>query len=140
MDHVSFFSLGILSNLDGNLRLANSLFAYPIVTPHIRILFLQKKMENSLETTTAKAVAGRFRNNMVGQPRMYIDILMITRRFTRGPGPADRRYSGAGHPQAPDEGGEVGAGASASPASRFRLPGELSPALVEPSESFHQAG
>ena len=68
-------------------------------------------MENSLETTTAKAVAGRFRNNMVGQPQMYIDILMITRRFTRGPGPADRRYSGAGHPQAPDEGGEVGAGA-----------------------------
>ena len=36
-------------------------------------------MENTLETTTAKAIAGRFRNNGVGQPQMYIDTLMITR-------------------------------------------------------------
>ena len=36
-------------------------------------------MENNLETTTAKAIAGRFRNNGISQPQMYIDTLMITR-------------------------------------------------------------
>ena len=36
-------------------------------------------MENTLELTTAKAIAGRFRNNGVGQPQMYINTLMITR-------------------------------------------------------------
>ena len=36
-------------------------------------------MENTLETTTAKAIAGRLWNNGVGLPQMYIDTLMITR-------------------------------------------------------------
>ena len=91
-----------------------------------------RKMENTLETTTAKAIAGRFRNNGIGQPQMYIDTLMITRillewGFPRGSGPADRQDSDAGHPRAPDEGGGVGAGASASLVSRFPLPVKLSP-------------
>ena len=51
--------------------------------------------------------------------------------FTRGSGPADRQDSGVGHPQAPDEGGEVGAGVSALLASRVPLPVELSPVWVE---------
>ena len=89
-----------------------------------------EKMENTLETMTAKAIAGRFRNNGVGQPQMYIDTLMITRILFEWCLPEDLALLiivriVMQDTRAPDERGEVDAEASALLASRVPLPVEL---------------